>query len=192
VSQHEVSIIKVLALGPLGAQVNQSGRGMKQIKVDEITLELVSSIFSEAGYRNSACNDYLDILSSPFNMRVRKDQDYPVLRILGFIGLKSNIEIEDAYRLEAEIHRSYPMVQAVSCKSDDGDATLMLEYPFYYPFGLNMANFLYCFRKITDIAFLITRNHGKNPRYFVVDDQCSRLDQEADHSCDTTGQHVIH
>lgn len=165
---------------------------MKQIKSDDVTLDLVGSIFSDAGYRNRACNDYLDILSSPFNMRVRIDKDYPVLRILGFIGLKSNIELEDAYRLEAEIHRSYPMVQAVSCKSDDGDATLMLEYSFYYPFGLNMANCLYCFRKITDIAFLITRNHGKNPRYFVVDNQSPELNQEADDSCGTVEPHVLH
>lgn len=165
---------------------------MKETSVQEVSLELLSSIFSQAGYRNNVSNDYLDVLSTPFSMRVRTDKEYPVLRILGFIGLKSSIELEDAYRLEAEIHRSYPMVQAVSAKSEDGEASLMLEYPFYYPFGLNMPNLLYCFRKITDIAFLITRSHGKNPKYFVVDDQGEEADQEMDHLFDDAERHVIH
>ena len=143
---------------------------MKQIPREDVSIELLVSLIENSGYRCQANEEFIDVISTPFATRVRFSKDYPTLKILCFLKLKSDIDLSDAYELEGKIHRSVSMVQAVCQGWEDGTSSLVLEYQFYFPFGLNMANFMYCLRMVGDLASIVFRDHGKNPKYFSTND----------------------
>jgi len=139
----------------------------REIPRENVTGELLKTRFEEAGYETKLEEDGdLYVMGTWVNLRIILYPDYASLMIRGHLTLNNELTDEELQKLSADANHRGFMVRYAAHRWDDGDVGMIGNHVIYYPFGLNMPNFIFCIRKFVDTLKGFYEENKSNDRVF--------------------------
>ena len=122
----------------------------REIPRDQVTLELLQQILSEAGYECTLEGEAIYLLRSGCGLRLRLEPEYSFVRINALYTLNPSLTPESIYALLARLNEDYTFLKLTHYRWDDGDLALWANHMVHFPFGLNLPNLLFSVRKVNE------------------------------------------
>jgi len=122
----------------------------REIPRDQVTLELLQQILSEAGFECTHEGEAIYLLRSGCGLRLRLEPEYSFVRINALYTLNPSLTPESIYALLARLNEDYTFLKLTHYRWDDGDLALWANHMVHFPFGLNLPNLLFSVRKVNE------------------------------------------
>ena len=139
----------------------------REIERENVTAEILKARFEDAGYETMLPDDGdLYILGIGVNLRIIFFPEYAAMLLRCHLTLNSELTDEEIRKVSADANRRAFLVRYVGHRWDDGEIGLIGNHVIYYPFGLNMPNFIFCVRKYVETIKEFYEVHKSNERIF--------------------------
>lgn len=158
----------------------------RELLRDQVTLEVIQQILSEAGYESTLEGEAVYIQRTGCGLRLRVESDFSFLRINALYYLNPALSPEAVHALVAQLNDDYQVLKLTHHRWDDGDLGLWSSTQIHYPFGLNIPNFLFMVRKVNETMVYLYNNDLKGtnlippPQRSVGDDEPENEDDGVD------------
>jgi hypothetical protein len=138
----------------------------KEIAKEDITPELLCSKLQDAGYEASMSDDEISVQRSGCNLRIKCYPEHACLQIFGCYLMKKDLPEADLDEFIAQISAKSFMVNFWGTRWDDGSTGVFGSTVMYYPFGLNLPNFIFTMRRLIEGMSMMFREYAGNAKYF--------------------------
>jgi hypothetical protein len=138
----------------------------KEIAKEDVTLELLCSRLQDAGYEAVLIDEEISVQRTGCNLRIKCYPELACLRIFGCYLMKNDLPEADLDVFIAQVSAKSFMVNFSSMRWDDGSVGVFGSHVTYYPFGLNLPNFIFTMRRLIDGMSMMMREYADNAQYF--------------------------
>ena len=138
----------------------------KEIAKEDVTLELLCSRLQDAGYEAVLNDDEISVQRTGCSLRIKCYPDYSSVRMFGCYLMKNNLSEADLDEFIAMVSARSFLVNFSGMRWDDGSVGVFGSHVTYYPFGLNLPNFIFTMRRLIDGMSMMMSDHSGNAKYF--------------------------
>lgn len=137
----------------------------RDIPRENVTVELLHAKLEDAGYEATIDDGEINVLRTGFNMRISNFPDHASLRFRTLVYLNEQLTDEDINTFVAEINLAAYSLRVCAVRWAESDIGLFANYVMYYPFGLNLPNFVFSLRRTVEGMQRIFDDHIKKTRF---------------------------
>ncbi len=141
----------------------------RELAKEEVTLELLCVRLQEAGYEAVISDDEIAVQRTGCNLRIRCYPEHASVRIHGCYLMRSNLPEADLDEFIALVSARSFLVNYSGMRWDDGSVGVFGSTVMFYPFGLNLPNFIFTMRRLVEAMSGMMTEHSSNAKYFPQD-----------------------
>lgn len=139
----------------------------KEIAKDDVSIELLMAKLEDAGYEANLDAGEISVQRTGCNLKISNFPDHASLKICGAFPLKKEITEHDLDAFIAKISSASYFVNFSAFRwKETGDVGVFGSYVIYYPFGLNLPNFIFSMRRLVEGMQKMYADYSNNSNYF--------------------------
>ena len=138
----------------------------KEIAKEHVSIELLQAKLEEAGYEAELKDGEISVQRTGCNLKITNYPEHASLRIFGIFLLKQGLAASDLDQFVASVSAKSFFVNFSGKQWEDGDSGIFGSYVIYYPFGLNLPNFIFSIRRLAEGMHAMYNENRLNEKYF--------------------------
>jgi len=138
----------------------------KEIERENVSIELLQAKLEEAGYEAELKDGEISVQRTGCNIKIINYPEHASLRIFGIFLLKNDLAASDLDQFVAAISAKSFFVNFSGQQWEGGESGIFGSYVIYYPFGLNLPNFIFSMRRLAEGMQAMYNENHLNDKYF--------------------------
>jgi hypothetical protein len=139
-----------------------------EIEKSAVTMENLCAALHAAGYETQLNGDEISVLRAGCFLSVKNYPEFSKLSIRAQMQVNEKISDGELNQLLADLNKNAFHLKISAFRWDDGCVALFFSHVVFYPFGLNLANFIFALRRVAEGTHTLLEGSIRGTRFEVV------------------------